>query len=114
MKENNTNYHCGIGKEKSVARKYKRNGALSVTQTPGSRGAYDLEVAHPSRKIHLVQVKSTCEPGGRAKNITEKERTRLIKEADRRGAVAVVCLVISNGRSELRYAKTNQKVLLQK
>lgn len=112
MNENNNNYRCGIGKEKSVARKYKRNGASSVVQMPGSRGAYDLEVSHPSRKKHLVQVKSTCEPSGRVKNITEKERTRLINEANKRGAVAVVALVGSNGRSELRYAKNNRKVQL--
>jgi predicted GIY-YIG superfamily endonuclease len=112
MKKNNTNYSCGISKEKSVAKKYKRNGALSVTQMPGSRGAYDLEISHSSRKNHLVQVKSTCSAEGQVKKLSDKEKERLIREADKRNAIAVIALVQANGRSDLRYAKTNRKVNL--
>ena len=110
--EKNKNYECGINNEKKVANKYKKKGATKVTQMPGSRGAYDLEVSHASRKKHLVQVKSTCKTEGKIKMVTIKERTRLINEADNKNAVAVIAYVSANGRSVLKYAKNNRNVIL--
>ena len=110
MKKNNENYACGIENEKKVARKYKRAGATEVIQSPGSRGSYDLEIKKPTRKTHLVQVKSTCADNGKAKKVTEKEKTALINKADAKKAIAVIAYVDSKGRSELRYAKNNRKV----
>ncbi len=110
-KKLNTNYYCGIENEGKVLRKYKRNGASDVKQMPGSKGSYDLEVSHPSRKKHFVQVKSTCSTTGEPKCITSKERQRLIRAANSQNGIAVVAYVGANGRSELRYAKNDRLVV---
>jgi hypothetical protein len=106
----NTNYHCGIDAEKSVARKLKRAGAKKATLSAGSRTSGDVIADFGTRKLR-VQVKATCVVGAKAKNVSEKETKRLITEAKANRQTPVIAKK-ENGRIKLTYAISGRDVKL--
>lgn len=107
----NTNYACGISAEKSVAQKVKRAGAKTVFLSPGSRGSSDVTASFSTgRKLH-IQVKATCDINGKAKNLSAKEKKRLIKDAEAAKATPVIAKK-QNGKILLEYARSGRKVKL--
>lgn len=108
--KNNQNYFCGIDSEKIVAQKLRKMGASRVAISPGSRGYADVVAEFDSRKRLGVQVKATCQDGGRVKNLSKSERKRLLKESKRDGITPVIAKV-NNGKIEsMKYANSNKTV----
>lgn len=105
----NDNYTCGINNEKKVKAKLKRMGASTVKLSPGSRGGFDVLAMFPSGRKLAVQVKSTCEPEGRIKNLSKKQAKRLDKDARNVNATPVVAKV-RKGQIVLNYLSTGIKV----
>lgn len=108
--QNNVNYHCGISAEKSVARKLKRAGAKKATLTAGSRTTGDVIADFGTRKLR-VQVKGTCAVDGKAKNLSESEKKRLIKEAKENRQTPVIAKK-EKGRITMTYAISGRAVKL--
>ena len=109
IEEPQSNYDCGIINEKLVAKKLRQLGASKVVISPGSRGPADIEAQFPSGKKWSLQIKSTCRPSNKVKNLTSSEKIRLRKHANRKKSTPIVGKV-KNGNIDLSYLNSGRKV----